>query len=122
MGQSGKVTSSNSAPFATSGGKPTNTDAQGSKGTDFTADAEGQSDKSGGRNFAQESRKQLQPDGSTPADAPWLPSRPQQAGSAAQRVDPRSIPPAGITMAADPGPASRSLGAQPAPRPFKNLK
>ncbi len=109
-----------STPFSTAAGKPVvNDDA---RGVDFTDNPTGGGDKTPPENHATESRKQPAPDATTPPNVPWLRSRPQPTGSAGQRVDPASIPAGGITTKADPGPASRALGAQSTPRPFKNLK
>lgn len=122
--QSGKVSNPSAPPFATSAGKPTVNDE--AKGNDFVQNPTGNGDKSGGSHVP-ESRKQEQPGGTAPntANAPWLRSRTQTPGTAAQRVNPQSIPPGGISMVADPGKAARAIGAQPVgatPKPFKNMR
>jgi hypothetical protein len=121
--QSGKISNPAAPPFATKEGETTNDDKAG--GHDFTKDPSGGGDKTPPVNHATQSRKQnAPPDGVTPntEHAPWLRSRPQQAGSAAQRVNPASIPAGGIVMQHPPGPASQAIGATVSPKPFKGMK
>jgi hypothetical protein len=110
-----------STPFSTADGKPINPQP-GAKPADLLVTPTGSGVKSGGRDFTQENRPQSATE--TPGDrTPWMQSRPQTAGSPEERVNPTSIAPGGIVMKADPGKASRGIGAQglDRPVPFKNM-
>jgi hypothetical protein len=54
-----------------------------------------------------------------PSPAGPLASHPQTMGSAAARVNVKSIPSGGTVPLADPGIASKAAGAQAAPRSFR---
>ena len=89
----------------------------------FNKNASSEAQKGGDRNFNGESRRQpTEPPSATPPDAPHLRSRPQQAGSPAARVDPKSIPEGGTVP---PMSTAMRPGIQPASgarSPFKNMK
>lgn len=111
----------NHPPFATPDGKvpggPTTT-----KGTDFGKTPAGQAIVGGARDFTKESRPQSDAtEGAKAPDSPHLRSRPQQAGSPEQRTNPTDAAPGGTVLRADPGRASKAIGAQGLDRakPFK---
>ena len=110
-------------PFATSDGKPVPPEG-GASGNDFQKNPAGGGTKTGGRNFNAEGRPQSAPGTAAAADAPHLRSRQQQAGSPEQRVAAREVPAGGTVTKADPGAATKAIGAQglDRPKPFKNMK
>ena len=132
--QDGKITSSNSTPFATSGGKPTNTAGANIRPTNFSTSPTGRSDNAddtrGGRNFNEESRTQTPRDEESPTpqgDAPHLRSRPQTTSASEgpdHDVRPEQRPPTGGKFFSDsPATARQGAGSHGNTRsPMKGMK
>jgi len=116
-----KSGSTAATPFSTAQGTiPAGGSKTIEKGTDFSKDARGQGIVAGGRDFGKDSRPQpTTPETPGKGTPGFRPERAQQPGSPEERQA-KQIPATGIHTLADPGVASRSIGAaDPNRAPFR---